>query len=60
TWLRGTTTRQTALMLEFGVPQAPLGRGVTRGIRHGRRTRVLSGRVPLRALVKGEATPRAP
>jgi hypothetical protein len=54
TWLRGETTQQTALILEFGVQQAPLGMGLPVGSTLNAELAFYPSHAPLRALVKTE------
>jgi SWIM zinc finger len=58
TWLRGETTRMTALILEFGVPQAPLPAGLAVGYNLEAELAFYPSGAPLRALVKGGSTTR--
>jgi hypothetical protein len=55
TWLLGEGSSTTALVLEFGVPQAPLPVGLPVGSRFMGELAFYPGNASLRALVKGEA-----
>jgi hypothetical protein len=55
TWLLGETSQHTALVLEFGVAQAPLGVGLPVGSTLEGELAFYPSNAPLRALLKGEA-----
>ncbi len=54
TWLRGLSSNQTALILDFGVPQAPLGIGLPVGLSIKAELCYYPSHFSQRALMKGE------
>ena len=57
TWLRGSATQTSALLLEFGVPQAPLSAGYAVGSSVNGALHFYPSNAPQRAIFGGEATP---
>ena len=57
TWLRGETTQISALLLEFGVPQAPLSAGYAVGARLTGTLHFYPSNQPQRAIFSNEASP---
>jgi SWIM zinc finger len=54
TWLRGSSSGRNALILDFGVPQAPLGIGLPVGAQLEAELCFYPSQHPQRALIKGE------
>ncbi len=57
TWLRGSITQASALILEFGVPQAPLSAGYAVGASVAGTLHFYPSNAPQRAIFSGEAIP---
>ena len=57
TWLRGEQTQTSALLLEFGVPQAPLSAGYAVGSSVKGTLHFYPSNAPQRAIFSGDATP---
>ena len=57
TWLRGEQTQTSALLLEFGVPQAPLSAGYAVGSSVKGTLHFYPSNAPQRAIFSGEAIP---